>query len=136
MPEADQSPAGDGRAGVMAVNRRLERLGGLFREELSELLLREVKDPRLARLVSITRVVISSDLRHARVDVSVMGDEEEKVSALEGLTAAAPFLRRKLINRVSLRRIPELSFRRDDSLEQGAHISDLLKQIANDRDNP
>jgi ribosome-binding factor A len=120
----------------MAVNRRLERLGGLFREELSELLLREVNDPRLARLVSITRVVISSDLRHARVDVSVMGDEEDKVSALEGLTAAAPFLRRKLINRVSLRRIPELSFRRDDSLEQGAHVSDLLKQIADDRDNP
>lgn len=136
MPEADQSPAGGGRAGVMAVNRRLERLGGLFREELSELLLREVNDPRLARLVSITRVVISSDLRHARVDVSVMGDEEEKVSALEGLTAAAPFLRRKLNNRVSLRRIPELSFRRDDSLEQGAHVSDLLKQIADDRDNP
>jgi ribosome-binding factor A len=120
----------------MAVNRRLERLGGLFQEELSELLLREVKDPRLARLVSITRVVISSDLRHARVYVSVMGDEEEKVSSLEGLTAAAPFLRRKLNNRVSLRRIPELSFRRDDSLEQGAHVSDLLKQIANDRDSP
>jgi len=136
MPEADQSPAGGGRPGVMAVNRRLERLGGLFREELSELLLREVNDPRLARLVSITRVVISSDLRHARVDVSVMGGEEDKVSALEGLTAAAPFLRRKLNNRVSLRRIPELSFRRDDSLEQGAHVSDLLKQIANDRDNP
>jgi len=120
----------------MAVNRRLERLGGLFREELSELLLREVNDPRLARLVSITRVVISSDLRHARVDVSVMGDEEDKVSALEGLIAAAPFLRRKLNNRVSLRRIPELSFRRDDSLEQGAHVSDLLKQITDDRDNP
>jgi len=136
MPEADQSPAGGGRPGVMAVNRRLERLGGPFREELSELLLREVNDPRLARLVSITRVVISSDLRHARVDVSVMGDEEEKVSALEGLTAAAPFLRRKLNNRVSLRRIPELFFRRDDSLEQGAHVSDLLKQIADDRDNP
>ena len=118
------------------MNRRLQRLGGLFQEELSELLLREVKDPRLARLVSITRVVISSDLRHARVYVSVMGDEEEKVSSLEGLTAAAPFLRRKLNNRVSLRRIPELSFRRDDSLEQGAHVSDLLKQIANGRDNP
>ena len=120
----------------MAVNRRLQRLSGLFQEELSELLLREVKDPRLARLVSITRVVISSDLRHARVYVSVMGEEEDKVSALEGLTAAAPFLRRELNNRVSLRRIPELSFQRDDSLEQGARVSDLLKQIGSDRDNP
>lgn len=120
----------------MPVSRRLERLAGLFQEELSELLLREVKDPRLARLVSITRVMISSDLRHARVYVSVMGSEEEKVSTLEGLTAAAPFLRRELNSRVALRRIPELSFRRDDSLEQGSHILDLLKQIANDTDNP
>jgi ribosome-binding factor A len=118
------------------MNRRLQRLGGLFQEELSELLLREVKDPRLTRLVSITRVVISPDLRHARVYVSVMGSEEEKVSTLEGLTAAAPFLRRKLNNRVTLRRIPELSFRRDDSLEQGARVLDLLKHLANDTDNP
>ncbi len=118
------------------MNRRLQRLGGLFQEELSELLLREVKDPRLARFVSITRVVISPDLRHARVYVSVMGSEEDKVSTLEGLTAAAPFLRRQLNNRVTLRRIPELSFRRDDSLEQGSHVFDLLKQIANDTENP
>jgi ribosome-binding factor A len=120
----------------MVVNRRLQRLSGLFQEELSELLLREVRDPRLAGLVSITGVVISSDLRHARVYVSIMGGEEEKVSTLKGLTAAAPFLRRELNSRVSLRRIPELSFWRDDSLEQGARVSDLLKQIADDTDNP
>lgn len=118
------------------MSRRLERLAGLFQEELSELLLRQVKDPRLAPLVSITRVAISADLRHARVYVSVMGSEEEKASTLEGLTAAAPFLRRELNNRVTLRRIPELSFRRDDSLEQGSRILDLLKQIADDADNP
>jgi ribosome-binding factor A len=118
------------------MNRRLERLGGLFQEELSGLLLREVKDPRLARLVSITRVVVSSDLRHARVYVSVMGSEEEKTSTLEGLTAAAPFLRRELNDRLALRRIPELSFRRDDSLEQGSRVLDLLKQIDDDTDNP
>jgi len=120
----------------MAMSRRLERLSGLFQEELSELLLREAKDPRLARLVSITGVVISADLRHARVYVSVMGSEEEKLSTLAGLAAAAPFLRRELNNRVALRRIPELSFRRDDSLEQGARVSDLLKQLTNDTDNP
>lgn len=120
----------------MGVNRRLQRLSGLFQEELSELLLREVKDPRLARLVSITRVVVSSDLHHARVYVSVMGSEEEKLSTLAGLTAAAPFMRRELNSRLTLRRIPELSFQRDDSLEQGARVSDLLKQIASDTDNP
>jgi ribosome-binding factor A len=118
------------------MNRRLQRLAGLLQQELSELLLREVKDPRLTRLVSITRIVISADLRHARVYVSIMGSEEEKVSTLEGLTAAAPFLRRELNSRVALRRIPELSFRRDDSLEQGSHVFDLLKQLSNDSDNP
>jgi ribosome-binding factor A len=118
------------------MNRRLQRLAGLLQQELSELLLRQVKDPRLTRLVSITRVVISADLRHALVYVSVMGSEEEKASTLEGLTAAAPFLRRELNNRVAVRRIPELSFRRDDSLEQGLRIFDLLKQIANDTDSP
>jgi len=118
------------------MTRRLERLNGLFREELSDLLLRQVKDPRLAQFVSITRVAISPDLSHARVFVSVMGSEEEKASTLEGLTAAANYLRRELNNRISLRRMPELSFRRDDSLEQGAHVLDLLKQITEESEKP
>jgi ribosome-binding factor A len=122
--------------GVIAMTRRLERLNGLFREELSDLLLRQLKDPRLAQFVSITRVIISPDLSHARVFVSVMGSEEEKASTLEGLTAAANYLRRELNNRISLRRMPELSFRRDDSLEQGAHVLDLLNQISEESEKP
>jgi ribosome-binding factor A len=122
--------------GVITMTRRLERLNGLFRQELSDLLLRQLKDPRLAQFVSITRVNISPDLSHARVFVSVMGSEEEKASTLEGLTAAANYLRRELNNRISLRRMPELSFRRDDSLEQGAHVLDLLKQISEESEKP
>jgi ribosome-binding factor A len=118
------------------MSRRLERLNGLFREELSDLLLRQVKDPRLAEFVSITRVLVSPDLSHARVFVSVMGSEEEKTSTLEGLTAAANYLRRQLNNRITLRRMPELSFRRDDSLEKGAHIIDLLNQISEEPEKP
>ena len=122
--------------GVIAMTRRLERLNGLFRQQLSDLLLRQLKDPRLAQFVSITRVIISPDLSHARVFVSVMGSEREKASTLEGLTAAANYLRRELNNRISLRRMPELSFRRDDSLEQGAHVLDLLKQISEESEKP
>jgi ribosome-binding factor A len=118
------------------MSRRLERLNGLFREELSDLLLRQVKDPRLAEFVSITRVLVSPDLSHARVFVSVMGSEEEKTSTLEGLTAAANYLRRQLNNRITLRRMPELSFRRDDSLEKGAHILDVLNQISEEPEKP
>ncbi|HJX61278.1 MAG TPA: 30S ribosome-binding factor RbfA [Dehalococcoidia bacterium] len=118
------------------MTRRLQRLNGLFREELSDLLLRQVKDPRLAQFVSIPRVAISPDLSHARVFVSVMGSEEEKASTLEGLTAAANYLRRQLNNRVSLRRMPELSFRRDESMEKGAHVLDLLNQISEESEKP
>ena len=118
------------------MTRRLERLNGLFREELSDLLLRQVKDPRLAQVVFITRVVISPDLSRARVFVSVMGSENEKESTLEGLTAAANHLRRELNSRISLRRMPELSFRHDDSLEKGAHVLDLMNQIAEESEKP
>ena len=114
------------------MSRRLQRLSGLFQEELSDLLLRQVKDPRLAQFVSITRVDITPDLSHARVYVSVMGSQEEKTSTMEGLTSAAHYLRRELNNRLTLRRIPALSFHRDDSLEQGARVLDLIRQIGGD----
>ena len=112
------------------MTRRLERLNGLFREELSDLLLRQVKDPRLAQFVSITRVVISPDLSHARVFVSVMGSEEEREDAFRALETARPFLRRELGKRLSTRRTPDLSFRRDDSLERGAHLLSLIEEAA------
>lgn len=114
------------------MSRRLQRLSGLFQEELSELLLRQVKDPRLAQFLTITRVEITPDLSRARVYVSVMGSQEEKTSTMEGLAAAAHYLRRELNHRLTLRRIPELSFHRDDSLEQGARVLDVLRQIAGD----
>ena len=66
----------------------------------------------------------------------MLGSEEEKESTIEGLTAAANYLRRELNNRISLRRMPELSFRRDDSLEKGAHVLDILKQIAEESEKP
>ena len=118
------------------MTRRTQRLNELIREEISDILRRQVKDPRLGCFLSVTHVDTSSDLSSAKVFVSIMGSEEEKVSTLEGLTAAAPFLRRELNSRVTLRRIPELSFRRDDSLEQGSRVLDLLKQIGDDTDNP
>ena len=80
--------------------------------------------------------MVSPDLSHARVFVSVMGSEDEKESTLEGLTAAANYLRRELNSRISLRRMPELSFRRDDSLEKGAHVLDLLNQISEESEKP
>lgn len=111
------------------MSRRLQRLNELFREELSDLILNEVRDPRMHGMVSITRVDISPDLENADVYTSVMGEEDDKKSTMEALTAAAPFLRRVLLERVRIRRIPHLHFRLDASIEEAAHILDLMRGL-------
>ena len=111
-------------------NRRIDRVNELLRTELSEVISRELKDPRLAGLISITEVETTADLRHARVFVSVFGREEERQSSLEALRSATGFLRREVAQRVTFRYMPELEFRLDTSLEHGDRIMRLLKQVA------
>jgi ribosome-binding factor A len=77
----------------------------------------------------VTRVDTSPDLRHAKVFVSIMGSDEERKEALEGLASASGFLYRELKGRLSIRRTPQLSFHRDDSIERGAHVLHLMKQV-------
>ena len=111
------------------MTRRISRLNNLIRQEISELLQRQVKDPRLLSLVSVTEVSTSADLSFAKVFISVMGSEEEKKEVFEGLAAASGFFRRELAHRLTLRRVPELSFRQDNSIEQGAHLLELINQV-------
>src|SRR6266536_2041844 len=93
------------------MSRRTERVGELLREELSEILQRQMKDPRLNVLLSITEVSVSPDLKTARVYLSVMGDQTEQMNALRAATDATPYLRRELRPRLSsLRYVPELMF--------------------------
>ncbi|MBI4216215.1 MAG: 30S ribosome-binding factor RbfA [Chloroflexi bacterium] len=117
------------------MSRRTQRINDLLREELSVLLQQHTGDPRLSGLLSITAVETSDDLRHAKVHVSLMAGEEERAEALRALAAASNFLRRELGHRLTLRRIPELSFLRDDSIERGARLLGLLRQVEN-KDNP
>jgi ribosome-binding factor A len=91
--------------------------------------MREIRDPRLGGLLSVTEVITSPDLRHAKVFFSVMGSEEEKRQAEEGLAAASGFLRRGLSERLSLRQIPELSFQLDESIERGNRLLELIKEV-------
>ena len=109
--------------------RRMERVNQLLREELSHLAQRQLKDPRLGALMTITEVDVSPDLRHARVYVSVMGEAEEQQDAIEALSAAAGYLRRGLHGRLKLRNIPELHFHRDRSMEHGSHLLTLIDQV-------
>jgi ribosome-binding factor A len=110
--------------------RRMARVNDLIRREISELILREVRDPRLSGLLSVTRVETSPDLRYAKVFVSLMGSDEEKRQAEDGLAAASGFLRRGLGDRVVLRYVPQLTFLLDDSIEKGSQMLELIKQVA------
>jgi len=114
------------------MSRRTEKLNHLLRKEISELLQREVKDPRLEGFITITQVSTSPDLCYAKVFVSVIGNEEEKGETFKALTGASGFLRRELSRRLTLRRVPELSFHRDDSIAKGAQVLQLIKTVENE----
>jgi ribosome-binding factor A len=113
---------------------RTTRVNELLRAEISELLLREVKDPRVSRgMVTITEVQVSPDLRHAVVYVSHLGTEAERKEALEGLKNSVHFLHRELLHRLSLRNVPELVFKFDPSIERGARLAELINQVGAER---
>ena len=114
------------------MSHRIEQVNSLIRHEISDLLQRQVKDPRLANFVSVTEVSTSSDLRHAKIFVSRIGSEEEKQEVLSTLTAASGFFRKELSRRLRLRRIPELSFQWDNSIERGTHLLQLIDQVTID----
>ena len=113
---------------------RIERLNSLLRQEISDIIQRQVKDPRLGVFVSVTAVDVSSDLKFAKVYVSCMGSENEKVDTLKALTSAAGFIRHELGNRMQARRIPELSFRLDDTIEKADRVLRLIDQISEEED--
>ncbi|MBL7209839.1 MAG: 30S ribosome-binding factor RbfA [Dehalococcoidia bacterium] len=114
------------------MTRRTERVNNLIRQEISQLLWRQVNDPRLASFISVTRVSTSPDLKHAKVFVSSMGDKTSKSEILQGFTAASGFLRRELAERLTLRHIPQLSFHFDNSIQRGAEVIRLIEQVAAD----
>ena len=108
---------------------RHERIAEEIRHEVSIMLAGELKDPRIAGLATVTEVRVTPDLRQVRVFVSVFGTEEEQATTVEGLNAASGFVRRELIQRLRLRRGPELFWILDKSEEYGEHIEDLLRKV-------
>jgi ribosome-binding factor A len=115
------------------MTRRAERVNELLREEISSIVQRDLKDPRLGGLISITEVETSPDFQHARVFVSVLGTDEELASSLAALNTGASFVRRELRSRLkSLRHVPDLAFKLDTSIARGARLTELLNQVAHD----
>ncbi|HYF77517.1 MAG TPA: 30S ribosome-binding factor RbfA [Symbiobacteriaceae bacterium] len=113
--------------------QRAARLGDQIREELSNLIRQELKDPRIG-FVSIVKVEVAGDLRHAKVFASVLGDEKQKKDSLKGLTSASGFLRTELGKILQLRYTPELHFVLDESIEHGTRIAQLLVQVQKEQE--
>ena len=110
------------------VTKRLARLNEQLKREISELVLRKVRDPRVG-LVTITSVEVAGDLGSARVYVRTQDPNDELNESLAGLEAAAPFLRRELGRSLHLRRVPELRFQQAHSLDQARRIEEILSDV-------
>ena len=113
----------------MRNTRRADRVAEAIREEIATFLAESVKDPRIVGFVTVTGVDITSDLRHAKVFVSVMGSESEKEATFQGLASTASHLRSRVGRALRLRVAPEIQFREDDSVARAARIESLLAGI-------
>jgi len=113
--------------------RRTDRLNSLLKEVITEVIRKDVKNPQVCELSTITRVDISRDLHHAKVYVSIIGTDEQKILTLEALESAAGFIAVKSSKKVVMHHFPELTFRLDNSVDKHIKIQKLLAEIQEER---
>ena len=113
---------------------RMEKVQKLMKQEISKIILQDLKDPRIG-FVTVTAVDVSRDLRNARVYVSLMGSEQQIADCWRGLQSSLGFLRREVGHRVRLRYTPELTLELDQSVDYSVHIQALLQKIQKDEEN-
>ena len=111
------------------LSRRMERLNDAIRDELADLFMHDVRDPKFQQLISVTSVETAPDLSRSRVFVSVLADENEANNTVVKLQKATSFFRRELAARLNLRKTPEIEFRLDRSIAEGAKINQLLRGL-------
>ena len=110
-------------------SHRMIRVNEEVQIELSAIIQREVKDPRIDSLVSVVAVGTTGDLKECKVYISVLGDEEKRAQTMEGLKSSAGFIRRELAHRLNLRNTPNLHFMMDTSIERGIEMSELIRDV-------
>lgn len=113
--------------------QRTDRLNSLLREVISDVIRKEVKNPKVAELLSVTRVDITKDLHYAKVYISIIGTDIEKQDTLHALQQAAGFIAARASKQVVIRHFPELQFKIDDSAEKHMRIENLLQEIQEER---
>ena len=111
------------------MSNRNYRLAGEIKRDLTDIFAHEIRDPHIDSMVSVTDVEVSGDLSYARIYVSKLASQEEREAMLAALNKASGFIRTLLAQRLKIRKVPELSFQLDNSLEYGAHIEKILGEL-------
>lgn len=112
---------------------RNSRIGEQMKKELSQIIQREIKDPRIG-FVTVTGVEVTGDLQQAKVFISVMGSDEQKENSVKALQKAKGFIRSEVGRKIQLRHTPDLIFKMDESIEYGSKIENLLNDIKKETD--
>lgn len=112
--------------------QRSERVQEALRQEISKIVHEEIKDPRIG-FITITKVELTKDLRHAKVYFSILGDAKDNSKALQGLNSAKGYIKNIVADRIKLRFVPEIAFKVDESLHYTQEIFDLLNRIRNEK---
>lgn len=112
---------------------RTDRLNSLLKEVISEVIRRDVRNPHVAELVTVTRVQITKDLHYAKVYISVIGSDQAKAETLAALQSAAGFIAVNSAKKVVMRYFPELTFKLDDSVDKHMRIEELLQKISKEK---
>ncbi|HBS59724.1 MAG: 30S ribosome-binding factor RbfA [Bacillota bacterium] len=113
---------------------RVDKVQELIKQEVSNMILRELKDPRIG-FATVTQVAVSGDLRHAKIFVSLMGSEEQKLQTWEGLNSSLGFIRSELGKRIRLRYTPEINLQWDTSLDHSVKIQKLLDEVKKEEES-
>jgi len=122
----------------MGKQQRFRRVAEEIKKEVSDILRTELKDPRIVKMTSVTDVETTRDISYAKIFVSIYGDKEEQETILKVLNKAAGFIRSEIGKRIRIRHTPEIEFLLDRSMEYGAHIESVLKELEPERgaENP
>ncbi|WP_130807046.1 30S ribosome-binding factor RbfA [Senegalia massiliensis] len=115
-------------------SKRTARISEEIKKIVSSMILKELKDPRIATMTTITDVEVTNDLRYVKIFISVLGSDKEKKDTLEALKSASGYIRKEIGKKMKLRYIPEPIFNTDNSIENGIYISKLIDSIKEDED--
>lgn len=112
----------------MSANRTM-RISEEIKREVSDIIMNDLKDPRVTGMISVTKASVTNDMRYAKIYVSIMASEDEQKSIIQALKNASGFIRKEIGQRINIRYTPEIIFELDNSIEYGIKISKILKEI-------